>query len=346
MARVKEDKRRYSVVRCKLPFPGKLLSSGFAIWLAFVSTVPLVITSAQAPQVDRPEQQTTDTFIELTTIPLWDGISPGALGNSVADIPTLTVFRPYRGRGNGTAVIVAPGGAYQNLAANLEGRQVADWLSTRGVVAFVLKYRLGRDYVYPVPLEDAQRAIRLVRSRAKELGLAPNRIGMMGFSAGGHLTAIAGTVFDRGKPDSADPIDRVSSRPDFLVLAYPWLNAMQPSQQGFIHTYCTVLNVGESERCKSFTQLYSPELHVTAQTPPTFIFHTSDDATVPVDASVTFYRALHSAGVPAEMHIFGHGPHGVGLGGSDPALDLWPVLLEAWLRGRELLSPDPSVPGQ
>ncbi len=211
------------------------------------------------------------------------------------------------------------------------------------MTAFVLKYRLGKDYLYPTPLLDAQRAIRLVRSRAAEFGIAPDRIGMMGFSAGGHLTATAGTMFDDGKADASDPVERVSSRPDFLVLGYPWLNAMKKDQKGVI-SYCSVLKI-EPEKCSSFEQ-YSPDLHVGAQTPPTFIYHTTDDELVPVEASVGFYRVVAAAGVPVEMHLFAKGKHGSGLGLGDAALDNWPVLLEAWLRGRGLLTPAPAAAGR
>ncbi|HXG63701.1 MAG TPA: alpha/beta hydrolase [Blastocatellia bacterium] len=300
----------------------------------------LVLAGTAAAQTTRAELPASDSFLGIATFPLWDGDAPGALGKGPADVPTLTIFRPHPGSGNGTAVIVAPGGAYLGLAANLEGRQVADWFTSRGVTAFVLKYRLGRNYLYPIPLTDARRAIRLVRSRAKEFGIAPDRVGMMGFSAGGHLTATAGTMFDGGQPDASDPVERVSSRPDFIILGYPWLNAMKPDQKGVL-SYCSVLKV-EPEKCKSFEQ-YSPDSHVSAQTPPAFIYHTTDDELVPVEASVTFYRALRAAGVPVEMHIFAKGKHGSGLGLGDAALDLWPLLLEAWLRARGLLTPDPAV---
>ena len=283
---------------------------------------------------------TSDSFLGIATFPLWEGNAPGALGNAVDDVPTMTIFRPHAGTGNGTAVIVAPGGAYLGLAANLEGRQVADWFTSRGVTAFVLKYRLGRNYLYPIPLTDARRAIRLVRSRAKEFGIAPNRVGMIGFSAGGHLTAMASTMFDDGQPGSPDLVERVSSRPDFQILGYPWVNAMKADQKGVV-PYCYVLRV-EAEKCKQFEQ-YSPDLHVTARTPPAFIYHTTDDELVPVDASITLYRALRAADVPVEMHIFAKGKHGSGLGLGDAALDLWPTLLEAWLRARGLLTLDPSL---
>ena len=280
-----------------------------------------------------------DRFLGIATFRLWEGGAPGAIGIADADIPTLTLFRPHGRTGNGTALVIAPGGAYLGLAANLEGRQVADWFTARGVTAFVLKYRLGKDYLYPTPLLDAQRAVRLVRSRAKEFGIAPDRIGMMGFSAGGHLTAATGTMFDPGKADAPDAVDRVSSRPDFLVLGYPWLNAMKRDQKGVI-SYCSVLKI-EPDKCASYEQ-YSPDLHVSAQTPPTFLYHTTDDQTVPVDASVSFYRGLAAAGVPAEMHVFATGRHGSGLGLGDAALDNWPMLLEAWLRARGLLTPIPA----
>jgi acetyl esterase/lipase len=236
-------------------------------------------------------------------------------------------------------VIVAPGGAYRGLAANLEGRQVADWFAARGVTAFVLKYRLGKDYLYPTPLVDARRAIRLVRARAAEFGVAPDRIGMMGFSAGGHLTAAAATMREPENAGASEPVERVSSRPDFIILGYPWLNAMKPEHKTL--SYCSALGLAPAQ-CAGFER-FSPDQHVTKDTPPAFIYHTTDDELVPVDASVTFYRALASAGVPAEMHLFRTGRHGSGLGLGDAALDLWPVLLEAWLRGRGLLTPDAAL---
>jgi acetyl esterase/lipase len=272
----------------------------------------------------------------IQIIRLWDGDAPGAKGDEAIDIPTLTVFLPQPNTGNGTAVIIAPGGAHIHLANNLEGRQVANWFNARGVTAFVLTYRLGPKYLFPVPLWDAQRAMRLVRSRAKQFAIAPDRIGIMGFSAGGHLAALTGTLFDEPNPNAADAVDKESARPDFMVLGYPWLNAMQPRIQDFI-TYCSVLKIS-ADQCGSFTQPFTPVLHVTAKTPPTFIYHTDNDKTVPVSTSVEFYTALHQAGVPAELHIFENGSHGSGLGKGDPVLDLWPSLLEAWMRGQGLLT--------
>jgi acetyl esterase/lipase len=178
-----------------------------------------------------------DQNLGITTLPLWSG----SAGGKNSETSSLTVFVPQPGRGNGTAVVIAPGGAYRGLASNLEGRQVADWFTARGVTAFVLKYRLGQDNPYPAPLLDAQRAVRLVRSVAKTYKLSPERIGIMGFSAGGHLAAMEATSFDTGKHDSSDPVEGLSDRPDFLILGYPWLNAMQPNSKHLI-TYCSVLS--------------------------------------------------------------------------------------------------------
>jgi len=257
---------------------------------------------------------------------LWEGAAPGALGTDDADVPTLTYYAP-QGRGTGTAVVVAPGGGYGALAMNHEGRQIANWFNAQGVAAFVLKYRLGPKYRHPVELGDAQRAIRLVRARATEFGVLPDRIGMMGFSAGGHLTSTAGTHFDAGTATSADPIERVSSRPDFLVLAYPVITSSGP----YVHAGSMRNLLGDSPAPDLLASL-SNDLQVTSDTPPTFLFHTNADTAVPAENSVLFYLALRKAGVPAELHVFEPGPHGVGLAMGDATLNGWPPLLSQWLR--------------
>jgi acetyl esterase/lipase len=303
--------------------------------LTLVSATALLVSFAFAlsqPAHAEPGSADIDPQLGLSTIPLWEQGAPGALGN---DSPTLTVFPPQHGRSNGAAVVIAPGGGYQGRASNLEGRQVADWYNARGFTAFVLKYRLGVRYLYPIPLTDALRAVRLARSLADRYKLDLTRIGMTGFSAGGHLAAMVGNSCDNGNAGAQDPIERFSSRPDFLVLGYPWLNAMQPSIHSGIPFYQALMKLPEA-RYAEFVP-YTPLFHVTPRTPPTFIFITSDDPTVSVQSSVDYYSALRAAGVAAELHVFGHGPHGVGLGSGDPALDLWPTLLEAWLRGREVL---------
>ena len=218
-------------------------------------------------------------------------------------------------------MVILPGGAYLHLAGNLEGRQVADWFTARGFRAFVLSYRLAsHGYLLPVPLLDARRAVQLVRARAADYQIDPNRIVVIGFSAGGHLAALAGTQFVPGNPDAEDPIERVSSRPDYLVLGYPWIGAISADTSHL--SYCKLFNV--MDQCEALRAAYSPDLFVTKETPPTFWYHTFNDQTVPVEQGLRFYEALVKAGVPAEAHIFANGPHGTGLGKGDAALDQWP----------------------
>jgi len=288
----------------------------------------VVLLSAPAFS-QQPKLNMTD---ELRVIPLWEHGAPGALGNADADNPTLTIYPALKPSATRTAVVVAPGGGYGMLASNHEGRQVANWLNAMNVTAFVLKYRLGPKYHHPIELGDAQRALRLVRARSAEFGYAPDRVGIMGFSAGGHLASTTGTHFDNGNPSAPDPIDRVSCRPDFMILGYPVISFTAPyTHQGSANNL-----LGQNADPKLLVEL-SNELHVTSQTPPTFLFTTSEDSGVPPENSVAFYLALHKAGVPAEMHIFEKGEHGVGLDLGDPALGEWPALVAHWLSGRGLL---------
>ena len=285
-------------------------------------------------QQDRPKssEYPPNLFAEPGTFPLWDHDVPGALGHADEDNPTLTMYPSVSPSSSGTAVIVAPGGSYKMLAINHEGRQVANWLNSLGVTAFVLKYRLGPRYHHPIELGDAQRAVRLVRSRSKEFGISPDRIGFMGFSAGGHLASTVGTHFDSGNPSATDAVDRVGCRPDFLVLAYPVISFVAP----YSHSGSEENLIGANADMKLQQEL-SNDLHVTPDTPPSFLFTTSADKTVPAENSVYFYLALHKAGVPAELHVFQKGPHGVGLDLGDPVLGEWPKLLANWMRERGLL---------
>jgi acetyl esterase/lipase len=264
---------------------------------------------------------------------LWANGAPGAMGSEDLDKPTLTPFVVPAGRGTGAAVIVCPGGGYSGLSMDKEGHDIARWMNSIGVTAFVLKYRLGPKYHHPVELGDAQRAIRTVRAKAAEYRVLPDRIGIMGFSAGGHLAATAGTHFDAGDASAADAIDRVSSRPDFLVLCYPVI-----SFTSYVHQGSKRNLIGDSPDAK-LVESMSNETQVTAQTPPTFLFHTNADTGVPPENSVLFYMALRKAGVPAEIHIYERGPHGVGLAYTDEALSSCPQRLATWLRVRGLLSP-------
>jgi acetyl esterase/lipase len=277
--------------------------------------------------------QQPDRIGQPRTMLLWEHGAPGAFGNDDGDKPELTLYPAYGRETSGTAVIVCPGGGYGALAMNHEGRQVANWFNALGVTAFVLKYRLGPRYHHPIEIGDAQRAIRMVRAQAKEFGVSPDRVGIMGFSAGGHLASTAATHFDAGNPSASDPIDRAGSRPDFVILGYPVITFTAP----YTHKGSAKNLLGDNPDPKLLEDL-STELRVTAQTPPAFLLSTSADTAVPSENSVAFYLALHKAGVPAELHIFEKGPHGVGLDLKDPALGEWPTLLANWLRGRGLLS--------
>ncbi len=259
-----------------------------------------------------------------TVIRLWDGAAPLAQGDGAEDVPTLTAFLPGT-NATGTAVIVAPGGGYGHLSA--KEAEIGPWLAARGVAAFVLKYRLGPKYHYPVEQGDAKRAVRLVRARAGSFGVKADHVGMLGFSAGGHLAATTGTTFDAGVAGSADVVERQSSRPDFLVLCYPVITLEDP--QAHVGSRKNLL--GEHPEAELVDRL-SAQKQVTAGTPPTFLYATSDDPVVPVMNSVMFYEALVRNKVSAEMHLYAHGPHGTGLAEGYPELKSWTELLMSWMR--------------
>ena len=258
-----------------------------------------------------------------TSFPLWQNKTPGAQGQSVDDIPTLTPYLP-KSNANGAAFIVCPGGGYAHLADH-EGGPVAEWLNSIGITAFVLKYRHGPRYQHPIPLQDAARAIRLVRSRSNEWHIDPNRIGILGFSAGGHLVSTIGTHFDAGSANATDQIDRVSSRPDLLVLIYPVISMGQ-----FTHAGSKKMLLGENPS-NDLVTLLSNELQVTKDTPPTFLVHTANDKAVPVENSLMFAEALRKAGVEFELHVYERGEHGFGLAPKDPILSTWTDRCAAWL---------------
>jgi acetyl esterase/lipase len=262
------------------------------------------------------------------TLRLWSGAAPGALGSKPQDIPTLAICLPDPANATGAAIVVCPGGGYGHLALDHEGRQIAEWLNANGIAAFILSYRIAPAYHHPAPLLDAQRALRTVRYRAHEWGVDPQRIGLLGFSAGGHLTSSVGTHFSQGVADAADPIDQLSSRPDFLVLLYPVISMKIP----VTHRGSRRNLLGEQPDT-AMVQYMSSEEQVNSHTPPTFLFHTTDDQAVPVENSILFYQALRKAGVPAELHIYRQGPHGVGLGYNHPLLQSWPKLCLDWLKG-------------
>jgi acetyl esterase/lipase len=316
--------------------------------LAILITAFLTIPAAHAQLANCATPGIDNNFLGIQTIRLWPGTPPEAKGSTCNDIPALTILGPREGTGNGSAVIIFPGGAYLHLAGDLEGREVADWFTARGFHAFILSYRLGSNgYLLPVPLIDARRAIQTVRARATDYHINSNRIVVIGFSAGGHLAALAGTQSIPGSPDADDPIDRASSRPDYLVLGYPWLDAI--TRDTTFLSYCKELNLmgdlpGQTNQCDALRAKYDPVLFVTKDTPPTFIYQTFADKTVSPAATIDFYQALLKAGVPSELHVFANGAHGSGLGKGDPALDQWPNLLENWLRAQGLLTAELEKP--
>jgi acetyl esterase/lipase len=257
---------------------------------------------------------------------LWPEGAPGAVGTEEQDKPHLEIFAGY-GSGPHAAVVVCPGGGYAHLAYEKEGTQIAEWLNLHGITAFVLTYRLAPRYYYPEPLLDGYRSVRWVRSHAAEYHIAPDRIGMWGFSAGGHLVGMVGTHFDDGNPQAADPIDRVSDRPDFVISSYGAISLQpamsKPSAPGQLF---------REKQSQEVRDTVSPDLLVTAHTPPFFLFSTTPDQSVPALSAIAMYTALYRAGVPAELHIFQQGPHGTGLAPNYPELANWPTLLENWLR--------------
>lgn len=268
---------------------------------------------------------------------LWPEGAPGAVGSEEADRPAIQVHLPIGEKATGAAVVICPGGGYGHLAMDHEGKQIAEWLNSLGVAGVIVRYRLGPRYRHPAPLRDAQRAIRTVRAKAAEWKLDPKRIGVMGFSAGGHLASTAGTHFDAGAAASPDPIERVSCRPDFLILCYPVITFLENAR----HSGSMMNLLGEKPDADLVKNL-SNETQVTPQTPPTFLFHTDADSGVPPENSVLFYLALRRAKVPAELHIYERGKHGVGLAASDPILSSWPGRCADWMRVRGILARPPA----
>ena len=274
---------------------------------------------------------------------LWPNDAPGDKDLGVAEqyekghvqrvqTPTLTVFLPPKERTTGAAVVICPGGAYWLLAIDHEGYDIARWFNSIGVAGIVLKYRC-RDFQHPIPMLDAQRAMRTVRYHAKDWGIDPRRIGIMGFSAGGHLASTVTTHFDQGKADAEDPIARISCRPDFAILMYPVITFTKETMHRGSRN-----NLLGKEPDGELVKLLSNELQVSPQTPPVFLVHSTDDRGVPVQNSIDFYVACVKAGVPAEMHVYEKGGHGFGMrADSCVAARDWPGRCEQWLGQRGFL---------
>jgi acetyl esterase/lipase len=273
------------------------------------------------------------------TINLWPEGVPGLRADASAEKvenervsnvhrPTLTVYPAPADKANGTAVIIAPGGGYVRLAIGHEGHDVARWLNTLGVTAFVLRYRMV-EYGHPAPLRDALRAVRTVRAQAEDYGLRPDRIGMIGFSAGGHLAASASTLFDSAEGRTGAELDAtVSARPDFALLIYPVITLKAPHA----HAGSRRALLGADAKPEA-VEAMSMETRVTKDNPPTFLVHTQEDRSVPVENSLHFYQALRAADVPVEMHLYQKGPHGFGLRAGHGQASDWPARAEQWMRG-------------
>lgn len=258
-------------------------------------------------------------------ISLWSHAAPFAEGGSESEIPVLIPYVVDAGSPT-AAVIVCPGGGYEMLAHH-EGEPIALWLNRIGISAFVLKYRVA-PYRHPAPITDAQRAIRYVRHHAGEWNIDPQRVGILGFSAGGHLASTAGTHFDAGDAAATDPVDRESCRPDLMILCYPVISFGENRHPGSMRNL-----IGEAPD-EELRRLMSNELQVAADTPPAFLWHTADDKPVPVENSLLFAQALSGYRVPFELHVFPNGHHGLGLAEDDTSVGAWTGLCETWLRKR------------
>lgn len=272
-----------------------------------------------------------------TKEPLWPKGAPEAKGTDAKDIPQLIISLPEKDQAGRSAVVICPGGGYGGLAMDHEGHQIAKWLNGHGIAAFICDYRhRGKGYGHPAPLMDAQRAIRTVRARADEFNVDPKKIGILGFSAGGHLASSAATHFDAGKADAEDPIEKVSCRPDFAILCYAVIAFDQP----YTHKGSQKNLLGDNA-APELVKLMSNELQVTSETPPTFLWHTYEDTGVPPENSIAFYSALVKNKVPSELHVYEKGRHGVGLGKGIVGTERWSDDCIAWLVNRGMAKKSP-----
>ncbi len=278
-------------------------------------------------------------------VPLWQGDPPNYQETGEVTIwdtsdivrvrnvqkPDIAVFLPSKKNATGEAVVICPGGGYGILAYDWEGSDIARWLNSQGIAAFVLKYRLpgSKSNIVPFksPIMDAQRAMRLVRYNAEKWNIDPGKIGVMGFSAGGHLASSVSTHYDKGDPSSTDPVEQVSCRPDFSVLVYPVISFTQDFQ----HEGSRINLLGEDAE-ESLVKLFSSELQVTEDTPPAILIHSDDDGGVPVENSIAYYKALRANKISSELHIYPYGGHGYSLAIGQGHLSTWPDRVIEWIR--------------
>ncbi|HUT59655.1 MAG TPA: alpha/beta hydrolase [Phycisphaerae bacterium] len=262
----------------------------------------------------------------LDPVELWPGGAPGAMGDGSADRPRITPFLPQADEPTG-AVVVCPGGGYHVLAAH-EKEPIARWAASLGMAGILLEYRVA-PYRHPIPLGDAQRALRLVRARAGDWNIDPRRVAILGFSAGGHLAGCAATMFDAGRPEAADPVERQSCRPDALIACYAVVSLDRYHRHNCMEN---LLGAGPDEE---LIRRLSLENRVTADTPPTFIWHTADDEMVPLGNALLMAEVLRRHEVPVALHVFPHGRHGLGLAEDDPTVGAWKTLCAQWLADLE-----------
>ncbi len=296
--------------------------------LRSLCSIALLLVACPAAEAQKPDARIPDAQVE----PLWPGLPPGSTFAGEGDVPQLIITK-VESPTPSAAVVILPGGGYNGHAMDHEGYQFAQWFRDLGVTSAICTYRLrgkgndGKGYGHPAPMIDAQRAIATLRARAKELNIDPNRIGVIGFSAGGHLCSTVSTHFASVDESSEDPIARVSSRPDFSILCYPVIAFGKP----YTHLGSQRNLIGADPDPDLVVSL-SNERQVTDQTPPTFLFHTEEDKVVPVQNSIDYFMACQNNGVEAELHVFPKGRHGVGLAKDLPGADQWPSLCEQWLR--------------
>ena len=296
-----------------------------------VAALAALAMPRRAPAADAPASPAPSAVeAAAKVVRLWEGDAPESQGKEDSDkvtndVPTLTVYPPAEGKNNGAALVVCPGGGYGHLAPH-EGKPVAEWFAGLGGTGLVLRYRLGPKYHHPAEIHDVQRAVRLTRAHARDWGIDPGRIGVLGFSAGGHLASTAATHFDSGDAAASDPAEKVSCRPDFAVLVYPVISMHPPLGHGGSRNNLLGDNPDEH-----LVDLLSNEKQVTEKTPPTFLVHSSDDHAVPVENSLDFALACEHHKVPFEMRVFAHGGHGYGMAPNDPELSTWPRDCALWL---------------
>lgn len=288
--------------------------------------------SAQAQDATEPKAETVakkEPKIEL----LWPDGAPGSLGDTEKDKPKLIIYLADKETANGGAIVVCPGGGYGGLAMGHEGHDIAKFFNSLGVSAFICDYRhRGKGYGHPAPMNDAHRAIRTVRTRAKEFNIDPSKIGVIGFSAGGHLVSTVSTHFDDGDKTAKDKIDQASCRPDFAILCYPVIAFDEP----YTHRGSQTNLLGKNADPELVKKL-SNEKSVTEKNPPSFLWHTTEDRAVPPENSVYFYLALRQKKVPAELHIYEKGRHGLGLAKNTPGTKTWSKSCEQWLRKHKFI---------